>query len=241
LKGKNSRSKFRKRKDVNCYKCGKKGHIKRDCPNWKKNKDDEKEGSSRSANVVEKESDAIDGDMLSVASTSEHPVDSWLLDSACSFHVTSNKDWFDTYMSVNSGIVTMGNGAHCKITGMTNIKIKMFYGLVRTLCDVRHVLDGEKNLISLGTLDSNGFSSKSEGGIMKLTKGAMVVMKGQKNSKNIYKLLGSTVVGGVASVDFEFDCTVLWHIRLGHMGEQGILELHKGVKMCIKCAKLKGR
>jgi len=168
-------------------------------------------------------------------------MDSWLLDSACLFHVTFNRNWFDTYRSVNSGIVTMGNGAHCKITGMTNIKIKMFYGLVRTLCDVRHVLDGEKNLISLGTLDSNGFSSKSEGGIMKLTKGAMVVMKGQKNSKNIYKLLGSTVVGGVASVDFEFDCTVLWHIRLGHMGEQGILELHKGVKMCIKCAKLKGR
>jgi hypothetical protein len=26
-KGKNSRSKSRRRKDINCYKCGKKGHI----------------------------------------------------------------------------------------------------------------------------------------------------------------------------------------------------------------------
>jgi hypothetical protein len=30
---------------------------------------------------------------------------------------------------------------------------------------------------------------------MKVTKGLMVVMRGQKSSKNIYKLSGSTVVG----------------------------------------------
>jgi hypothetical protein len=75
----------------------------------------------------------------------------------------------------------------------------MFDGVVKTLCDVRHVPDVEKNLISLGTLDSNSFGYKSEGGIMKVTKGVPVVMRGQKRSKNIYKLLGSTVVGGVAS------------------------------------------
>jgi hypothetical protein len=63
-KGKNSQSKSRKRKDVNCYKCGKKRHIKRDCPDWKKNKVDEKEGSSTFANVMEEDSDAIDGDMF---------------------------------------------------------------------------------------------------------------------------------------------------------------------------------
>jgi hypothetical protein len=117
-KGKNSGSKSRRRKDINCYKWGKKGHMKRDCPDRKKNKDNENEGSSKSANVVKDNSNDTDGDMLSVASTSEHLVDSWILDSACSFHVTPNKDWFDTYRSVNSGIVTMGNGAHCKITGI---------------------------------------------------------------------------------------------------------------------------
>jgi hypothetical protein len=77
---------------------------------------------------VEEDSDTTDGDMLYVASTSEHPVDSWLLDSACSFHVTSNRYWFDTYRLVNFGIVTMGNRAHCKITGIGNIRIKMFDG-----------------------------------------------------------------------------------------------------------------
>jgi hypothetical protein len=69
LKGKNSRSKSRRRKDIICYKCEKKWHIKRDCSDWKKNKDDENEGSSKSANIVEDNSDDADGDMLSVAST----------------------------------------------------------------------------------------------------------------------------------------------------------------------------
>jgi hypothetical protein len=88
---------FRSQFRFSCFKGGKKGYIKRDCPDWKKNKDGENEGSSRSMNVVEDDLDAADGDMLSVASNSEHLVDSWLLDSACLFHMTSNRDWFDTY------------------------------------------------------------------------------------------------------------------------------------------------
>jgi hypothetical protein len=62
---------------------------------------------------------------------------------------------------------------------------------------------------------------------MKVTKGAMVAMKGQKSLKNIYKLLRSTVIGGIASIKSDSDCTILWHMRLGHMSERGVLELHK--------------
>jgi hypothetical protein len=51
------------------------------------------------------------------------------------------------------------------------------------------------------------------------------------------KLLGSTVIGGIASVESKSDCTILWHMRLGHISEQCMLELHKknllkGVKTC---------
>jgi hypothetical protein len=113
----------------------------------------------------------------------------------------------------------------------------MLDSVVRTFCDIRHVLEMEKNLISIGTLDSNGYGYKSEGGVMKVTKGAMVVMKGQKSSKNIYKLLGSTIVDGIAFVESDLDCTVLWHMWLGHISERGMLDLYKrnllnGVKTC---------
>ena len=144
--------------------------MKRDCPEKKKGDSvlENKEGSSKFANVVaEEDSESGDGDMLSVSSSSNHLTDSWILDSACFYHMTPNKDWFHTYRSVNSSSVLMGNDASCKVAGIGNIRIKMFDGVVRTLCDVRHVLDLQKNLISLGTLDYNEFSYKSISGVMK--------------------------------------------------------------------------
>ena len=80
---------------VKCCKCQKKGHIMQDCPEWKRGKDKDKERSSRSANIVAADSD-LDGDMLSVSSSANRLIDSWILDSACSFHVTPLRDWFDT-------------------------------------------------------------------------------------------------------------------------------------------------
>jgi hypothetical protein len=155
--------------------------------------------------------------MLSVSSSIDGLSNSWLLDFACSFHVTPHWNWFDTYRSINCGSVRMGNDATCTIIGMGTIKIKMSNGVVRILEEVRHIPDMRKNLISLGTLDSKGYSYKSKNGIMKVSKGAMVVMTGQKISSNVYKLLGNTILGGVAAVaESEDDDTLLWHIRLGH-------------------------
>uniref|UniRef100_A0A2N9FHB7 CCHC-type domain-containing protein n=1 Tax=Fagus sylvatica TaxID=28930 RepID=A0A2N9FHB7_FAGSY len=171
-----------KNKTIKCFKCQKKGHMKRECPEWNKGKEE----SSTSVNVVaDSESD---GDMLSVSSSTDGLNNSWLLDSACSFHVTPHRNWFDTYRSINCGSVRMGNDATCTIIGMGTIKIKMSDGVVRTL-----------------------------------EEGAMVVMTGQKISSNVYKLLGNTILGGVAAVaESEDDDTLLWHMRLGHMSERDI-------------------
>ena len=115
----------------------------------------------------------------------------------------------------------------------------MFDGVVRVLSNVRHVPDLRKNLISLGVLDDLGYSYSSKGGIMKITKGALMVMKGQKIN-TLYRLIGNTVAGRVAvttPVESSTDDTKLWHMRLGHIGERGMLELHKrnllkGVRTC---------
>lgn len=56
----------------------------------------------------------------------------------------------------------------------------------------------------------------------------MVVMKGQRLG-NLYRMIGDTVTGGVAvgsSDDSKTDHTKLWYMRLGHVSECGLMELH---------------
>ncbi|CAD6239766.1 unnamed protein product [Miscanthus lutarioriparius] len=62
--------------------------------------------------------------------------DEWILDSACSFHICSNRDWFNSYKSVQSGdIVRMGDNNPREIVGIGSIQIKMHDGMICTLKD----------------------------------------------------------------------------------------------------------
>ena len=59
---------------------------------------------------------------------------------------------------MHKGVVLMGNNASCKVAGIRTVRIRMFDGVVRTLGDVRHVLDLTRNLISMSTLDAKGYN-----------------------------------------------------------------------------------
>ena len=89
----------------------------------------------------------------------------------------------------------MGNNVACKTVGIGTVKIKMYDGIIRTLAEVRHVPDQKKNLISLGALDFDGCKFLAEGGVMKVVKGALVLMRANRVG-NLYVLSGNTVTGG---------------------------------------------
>ena len=150
--------------------------------------------------------------------------------SGCTFHITPNRDWFSTYEPVHKGAVLMGNNASCKVAGIGTIRIKMFDGVVRTLGDVRHVPNLKRNLISLSTIDAKGYNYTGEGGVLKISIGALVVMKGHQKITMLYVLQGSTVTGDVVVASrslLEDDITKLWHMCLGHMSENGMVELSR--------------
>ena len=88
----------------------------------------------------------------------------------------------------------MGNNATCKIVGIGSVQVRCYDGIVRTITKVHHVPDLKKNLISLGTLDKQGYKYTSEGGTMKVTKGSLVILKA-KLEDSLYVLAGSTIVG----------------------------------------------
>ncbi|KAK3030465.1 hypothetical protein RJ639_039150 [Escallonia herrerae] len=115
---------------------------------------------------------------VSISSSDE----GWILNTSFSYHMCPNRDWFVIYRSFDGGKVLMENDVACKMVVIDSIQIRMHYGIVRNLIDVRYVPELRKNLISLGTLDSNGCSYRATGGVMRIMKGALVVMKGLKQN-----------------------------------------------------------
>ena len=114
------------------------------------------------------------------------------------------------------------------MVGIGTVQIKTHYDIVRTLTDVHHILDLKHNLISIGTLEPNGCKYSAEGGVLKVSKGALVLMKGVRHD-SLYILQGSTVASSAAvtSSSSNFDSTRLWHACLGHMSEKGMMNLSK--------------
>ena len=83
----------------------------------------------------------------------------------------------------------MGNDTVCPIEGIGSINIRMFDEVVRKLQGVRYVPKLKKNLIFLGTLDAEGCSYMGQGEVLKVSRGALVIMKAIRQ-RNLYMLTG---------------------------------------------------
>ena len=183
------------------------------------------------------EDDKSDFSLACVSSVTS--TDEWLCDSACSFHMCFRKEWFFNFTELDGGVVYLTDNQPCKIAGIGSISLKNHDGSTRVLTDVRYIPKLEKNLISLGTLESKGFTIIMQNGILKVVSGALVVMKGIRRN-NLYLYQGSTAVwtaAAVSEVDKVAEMSRLWHMRLGHAGERSLQTLAmqgllKGEKTC---------
>ena len=92
---------------------------------------------------------------------------------------------------------------------------------------MRYVPQLKRNLISVGTLKTLGLEVSKKDGILKMTKGSMVVLNGVRPN-NLYYLKGSTITGQVVtSTDTDDDSIRLWYMRLEHTGEKSLQALTK--------------
>ena len=85
-------------KNKTCNYCKLKGHIKKDCWKWKKKKKNASDDGARDATSNADASyvnDNDDGGVL-VATHGYKDSDEWILDSRCTFHMTPNKNFFQT-------------------------------------------------------------------------------------------------------------------------------------------------
>ncbi|PKI74277.1 hypothetical protein CRG98_005334 [Punica granatum] len=90
--------------------------------------------------------------------------------------------------------VRMTNGDMYDVVGMGEVRIKLHIG--SEMLDVKHVSGLKKNSISLGTLNKLGYKYRCRGGVIKISKGALVVMK-KPLQKSMYVLQGKVLTTAV--------------------------------------------
>ena len=61
-------------------------------------------------------------------------------------------------------------------------------GVKRRLGGMRYIPKLERNLISLGRLESKGCTFKASGGLLKVIKESMLLMRGRRSERNLYML-----------------------------------------------------
>uniref|UniRef100_A0A2N9FSS1 Retrovirus-related Pol polyprotein from transposon TNT 1-94 n=1 Tax=Fagus sylvatica TaxID=28930 RepID=A0A2N9FSS1_FAGSY len=205
-KSRKGRSKSKPGRQLECWNCGKTGHIRKNC--WELKKKNEND----SANVVTEE--VHDALLLSVDS----PIESWVLDSGASFHTTAHREIIQNYVAGDFGKVYLADDEALDVVGMGDVRITLPNGSVWLLQKVRHVPELKRNLISVGQLDTEGHAILFVGGTWKITKGAMVVARGKKTG-TLYMTTSPRDTIAVAEAGTD---TNLWHRRLGHMSEKGM-------------------
>ncbi|CAA7059133.1 unnamed protein product [Microthlaspi erraticum] len=216
-----SRSKSSRFANLECHYCHKKGHTKSHC--WKLKKDNKQQGDGEDRVTVTEDQFFIllESDAINVACQDT----SWVIDSGATTHATSHQDLFTTYTSGSYGSVKMGNDGSARVVGIGDICLETSLGTKLMLKGVKHVPDIRLNLISTGRLDDEGFYSLFGGGKWKLSRGSMVVARGDKFS-SFYWMQAKVSKETVNALEND-DAMELWHKRLGHMSEKGLCVLSK--------------
>lgn len=119
----------------------------------------------------------------------------------------------------------MGDNNSQNVVGVGDIAIRMYDGAVTQLRNVRYVPNLKRNLISLGSLEDEGYTFKSGNKILKIMRGSLIVMKGPKRN-GLYYLEGRTEIPFDSSLlTVSKDKTEIWHERMGHIGFKGLKSL----------------
>jgi hypothetical protein len=191
------------------------------------------------------------GDVYLASTSTQSDQGVWLIDSGASYHMTPHREWFCEYERYDGGDVFLGDDSTTKIVGRGRVRLILQDGRKRTLPGVLHIPGLERNLISVSKMSDVGVHTLFQKDSCKMVRGVMVLMKGVWIG-TLYKLLGnvdSTGCNNIVSPEVDststqldptraesvqtdstrhdkIDPTMLWHERMGHIGEKGLRAMH---------------
>nr|GEY05010.1 RNA-directed DNA polymerase, eukaryota [Tanacetum cinerariifolium] len=200
-------------------------HLKKDCPKRKKKKSNGfvKKNAGQGSGM---HSEGYDNGNLLMAMSEERFL-KWIIDFGGSFHMTPRRDFLFDFKEYG-GTILVGDNRACVIMGIGKVRVQMKDGSSFVLENVRYIPELKRNLISLGTLDREGYTVKLQNGRVKVIKGSLMVLSGTMKGNCVYSLDG-WVESSEASVGIQKKESLahVWHKRLGHISEAGFHELEK--------------
>jgi transposase InsO family protein len=210
---------------IKCFKCKKKGHIKRNCPMINKEDNNEcRDECVMMAKFGERGRRYCD------------PRDSrWLIDSGASSHMTYSKSFFTKFDESFRGSVTVANGEKVEFIGRGNVQLNVFVGnqkFLVNLTDVLLVPCIDSNLISVPKLVSKGFSVIFDSiGCYLKSDGIEQQQIGEK-SGDMYVVTGDVERSCLTQDRVDRCCVHEWHRKLAHRNLHDILAMKgKGLKI----------
>ncbi|EOY32548.1 Uncharacterized protein TCM_040529 [Theobroma cacao] len=200
------------RPHVKCRACNQKGHVEKVCKN-KENRVEEKVA------IVEQKEDAEETLFMVIESNDSKKDSIWLIDSACSTHITGKiKNFLDLNKAYKS-TVEIGDGNLLKIEGRGTIGITTKKG-IKTIANVCFAPEVTQNLLSVGQLvkEKNSLLFKDELCTIFDPSGREIATVKMRNKCFPLDL---NEAGHMAYKCVSNEAR-LWHRRLGHINYQFI-------------------
>ncbi|GJW81427.1 retrovirus-related pol polyprotein from transposon TNT 1-94 [Tanacetum coccineum] len=211
-----------------CYICQSEDHLKRNYPknNRKKSTGYAKKDEQPSSNG----STYDDSEVMMVMSAHAQALLDCIMDLGCSYHMTPRLDILFDFLEYDGGSVQLGDNMEYKIRGIGKVRLKLKDGSSFMLHNVRYIPKLKRNLISLGTLEKEGFTVKLQSGKIKVINGSKVILSGIRRDNCVYSLDGHALAGELnASVEEKDNLAQVWHKRLRHISEAGLQVLEGAV------------
>ena len=133
--------------------------------------------------VIKDESDEEEDKMKLISHISKN--DTWIIDTGCSHHMTSDKEKIENFEDYDGGSVRFGNNEPCCIKGRGGISLTK-----EIICDNAYCVEGLKqNLLSVAQLINIGFKVEFMHGKSRLlNEKGKLIRSGKQSKGNLFYL-----------------------------------------------------
>ncbi|GKA57615.1 zinc finger, CCHC-type containing protein [Tanacetum coccineum] len=217
-----------KKPKVTCWKCGKPGHLKKDCKagnvgnrangSSTKGSEDSSSNPLKGQSMFNKSHQIYYVTYVSEAFFVQDDDVAWWVDSGATVHVCKDRCWFKTYESLNDGsILHMGNESTALVHGRGCVDLRFSSGKVVSLLNVLHVPNIRKNLVSSSVLNNCGYKQVIESNKFVLSKHGVFIGFGYLSNHMFRLNIVSDNIGSAFMSTSKLNDSILWHARLGHI------------------------